>query len=344
MEKAQYFETLQDKRVNCTLCPHQCTIPEGHRGICLVRINREGVLYTEVKEKYSAIHMDPIEKKPLYHFFPGSSVLSLGTKGCNLKCKFCQNHEISQCLPGDFPQMSNISDEQILNMTGNNGNCIGIAYTYNEPTVFFETMISLARKVKEKGMQNVMVTNGYINAEPLNELLEYIDAFNVDLKSFSDYFYKQYTYSKLAPVLESLKAIRLSGKHLEVTNLVIPGLNSDASQFEEMVRWIAGELGPDTVLHISRYFPAYQVVIDPTPVELLHQFFEIAKQHLSYVYLGNVDTHFGNSTSCKHCGNELVRRLQYRTEVVGMENGRCVECKHQILPVECVNINKTDPS
>lgn len=331
MERALYYETLSDQRVRCTLCPHLCYISEGLRGICHVRMNRDGILFTDVDGRYSVVNMDPIEKKPLYHFFPGSSILSLGTKGCNMRCKFCQNHEISQAVPGDYPYMTVLSDEEILEMARESSNCIGIAYTYNEPTVFFESMLSLARKVKLNDLQNVMVTNGYINPDPLEELLEYMDAFNIDLKAFRRGFYKKYTHSQLDPVLETLKQVRKSGKHLELTHLVIPGLNSDVKEFKELVAWVAGELGSDTVLHISRFSPAYQLIIDPTPMELLYSFYDIAKDHLNYVYLGNVNTRFGSDTSCHHCGQDLVRRHNYRVEVLGMEKGRCTVCKKQIF-------------
>ena len=331
MERAQYFETLSNQRIRCILCPHYCEISEGLRGICHVRMNRDGILFTDVDGRYSAIHMDPIEKKPLYHFFPGRSILSLGTKGCNMRCKFCQNHEISQAIPGDYPYMRVLSDEEILEIARESKSCIGIAYTYNEPTVFFESMIALSRKVKLNDLQNVMVTNGYINSEPLDELLEYIDAFNIDLKAFRRGFYKKYTHSQLDPVLENLKTVRKSGKHLEITHLVIPGLNSKDKEFEELIAWVADELGPDTVLHLSRFFPAYQLIIDPTPIELLYRFYDIAKEHLNYVYLGNVNTRFGNDTSCHHCGQDLIRRFNYMVELIGMENGRCVACKNQML-------------
>ncbi len=331
MERALYYETLSDQRVRCTLCPHYCSISQGQRGNCKVRMNRDGILFTDVDGKYSALNLDPIEKKPLYHFYPGSSILSLGTKGCNLRCTFCQNHEMSQAVPGEYPYMRLLSDEEILEMASESPNCIGLAYTYNEPTVFFESMISLARKVKQEGLQNVMVTNGYINSDPLDELLEYIDAFNIDLKAFRRGFYMKYTHSQLDPVLGTLKQVRKSGKHLEVTHLLIPELNSDAKVFEELVAWIAGELGADTVFHLSRYFPAYLLLNEPTPLDLLYRFYDIAKDYLNYVYLGNVNTRFGSDTSCLHCGQTLVRRFDYRVEVTGLEKGRCTTCKNQIF-------------
>ena len=331
MERALYYETLSDRRVRCTLCPHYCTISENSRGICHVRMNREGMLFTDVDGRYSAIHMDPIEKKPLYHFFPGSSILSLGTKGCNMRCKFCQNHEISQAIPGDYPYMRPLSDEEVIEIAKESKACIGVAFTYNEPTVFFESMMALARKMKFNDLKNVMVTNGYINANPLDELLEFIDAFNIDLKAFRRGFYKKYTHSQLDPVLESLKTVRKSGKHLEITHLVIPGLNSKDKEFEELITWIVDELGPDTVLHLSRFFPAYQLIIDPTPIDLLYRFYDIAKEHLNYVYLGNVNTRFGNDTACHHCGQDLVRRFNYMVEFVGLEKGRCSGCDNRVI-------------
>jgi len=334
MKKARYYKEMDDKRIQCLLCPHYCVIAEGHRGNCLVRLNRAGELYTEVDEKYSGVHLDPIEKKPLYHFFPGSTILSVGTKGCNLKCKYCQNHMISQCLPGDFPHMVDLPYSSILNLAQGYHNCIGVAYTYNEPVVFFETVLALARRVQGKGMKNVMVTNGYVNEEPLEKLLEVIDAFNVDLKAFNNDFYKRYTHGTLEPVLKTIKSIGRSGRHMELTNLVIPGLNSDKQEFEEMVRWISSELGNDMVLHISRYFPAFQMSIDPTPIAMLMDLYEIARKYLNYVYVGNVTSSVGSDSHCSECGQELIRRIQYRIQNVGLKQGKCLSCGHQVIPTE----------
>ena len=250
--EAKYYQSLKDGVVQCTLCPHNCIIREGKSGICRVRINKEGKLITEVYGYVSAIHSDPIEKKPLYHYYPGSTILSIGSYGCNLRCVFCQNCNISQTEAAPELARNYYTPEQIIQQALIQPDNIGIAFTYNEPIVWFEYMYDIARLAKQAGLKTVMVTNGYINKEPLNSLLEVIDAFSVDLKAFTEDFYTKVTSSKLEPVKETLKQIRRANKHLEIVNLVIPELNDDESSFTAMTKWIAAELGKDTVL-ISSY-------------------------------------------------------------------------------------------
>ncbi|MFO8021140.1 MAG: AmmeMemoRadiSam system radical SAM enzyme, partial [Perlabentimonas sp.] len=254
MMQCLFYKTLDDIKVRCQLCPHNCTIPNEELGTCGVRYNDSGklVCHTSV----SGLHTDPIEKKPLYHFYPGKQILSVGTYGCNLQCSFCQNHSISQyCAPKNKkPHLYNPVD--IINRAFNQNNCIGIAFTYNEPTVWVEYMLEIAKLAKQNSLANAMVTNGYINPKPLDMILEFIDAFNIDLKGFSDKFYKEFTGGKLSPVLNTLKTIAKSGKHIEITYLVIPGLNDDETDFKKMAEWIASELGPSIPLHINRYYPA----------------------------------------------------------------------------------------
>ncbi|MEI6061982.1 MAG: AmmeMemoRadiSam system radical SAM enzyme [Bacteroidota bacterium] len=329
--EAQWYNTLNDLRVQCVLCPHNCILGEGKTGICRVRKNRDGKLLTEVYGFASAIHTDPIEKKPLYHFHPGSSILSLGTYGCNLRCSFCQNASISQTgADSSLPRMYKTTEQIVqaaLNVPGN----IGIAFTYNEPAVWFEYMSDIAKLAKKSGLKTVMVTNGYINKEPLLALLEYIDAFSVDLKAFTEDFYKEQTSSELEPVKENLRQISLAGKHLEIVNLLIPGLNDSENDFETMVKWIARELGKKTVLHISRYFPSYKLAIEPTSASAIQRAKSIAKKELLYVYAGNMQDE-NNDTHCLNCNNVLISRYLYHTYTAGLDKeGRCRACGEYFL-------------
>jgi len=286
--EAKYYIKLGDGSVECVLCPHKCFINKGKTGLCGVRRNVDGVLISENYGKLCSIHLDPIEKKPLYHFKPSRPILSLGSVGCNLNCQFCQNWHIARATVASYSKLDTYTPKQIAELAIQNSNNIGIAYTYNEPTIWFEFMLDCAKLVKQAGKDNVMVSNGFIMPEPLNEILPYIDAFNIDLKAFTDEFYRKQTFSKRSPVLEVLKIIKKSGKHLEITNLVIPSLNDDAEKFGEMVDWIEAELGNDTVLHISRYFPNYKMNKPITPAAKLTEFYTIAKQKLKYVYMGNI--------------------------------------------------------
>lgn len=332
MKEALFYEKLPNNKVKCTLCPHNCIISDGNRGVCRVRINHKGVLYSEVYNKISSISNDPIEKKPLYHFYPGRNILSVGSVGCNLQCEFCQNWEISQTSVSDYHYIRKISSDEIIQLALKDKNNIGIAYTYNEPIVWFEFMLEIAKKDKTKELKNVMVTNGYINRKPLEMILPYIDAYSIDLKSFTEDFYKKTTSSHLQPVKDNLKFLSKNNKHIELTNLVIPTLNDDAKIFEDMVKWIANELGKNTVLHISRYFPMYKLKIEPTPVDKLLELFEIAKKHLNYVYLGNVSINDGENTICDNCGKTVITRQRYYVQTDGIDSdGKCKYCGNKIV-------------
>jgi pyruvate formate lyase activating enzyme len=333
--EAAYYQKLRDNKVQCLLCPHECRINPGNFGICKVRENRDGILKTTVFEKACAFRFDPIEKKPLYHFYPGSQILSIGTVGCNLHCKFCQNWEISQCCSKDYPYLKSLPVEDVMEMLEKREDNIGIAYTYNEPTVFFEYMLTTASRVKDAGLKNVAVTNGFINKYPLEQLLEFVDAFNVDLKAYTEDFYKRITGAKLKPVKETIRAIHAKGRHLEITNLVVTGLNDDPDVFEEMVKWIANETGPATPLHLSRYFPTYKMDVPATAVSTLHNLYDIASKHLNFVYLGNVDTAVGRRTICPFCQHVLIDRSGYRTYKSGLDaEGNCGKCSEKII--ECI--------
>lgn len=326
MKEALFYER-KGNLAKCMLCPWFCMLKPGQTGICKVRRNVDGMLVTDVYNRVSALSADPIEKKPLYHFLPGKNILSLGGVGCNLHCSFCQNYHISQCSATDFQHFREITSEEIADKAAEVKNNIGVAYTYNEPFTFFEFMFETALLVKARGLKNVVVSNGYVNPEPLLKLLPLIDAFNIDLKALEDDFYRKHTKGKLQPVLDTLKIIAQSGKHLEITNLVIGGLNDDESQFEEMVKWIAGELGAHTPLHLSRYYPQYKLTLPSTPLEKLRALYFIAKRHLSYVYPGNVSDEEFSSTRCSKCNELLIARTRYTTRIVQKGfKGVCQKC------------------
>lgn len=318
-------------RLQCLLCPHHCTIKKDAAGICGVRRNNNGILISENYALLSAINFDPIEKKPLYHFFPGSVILSLGSIGCNMRCKCCQNWQISQAGISEFNYGKSYPPEEILRLAKSKAGNIGVAYTYNEPTVWYEYMLDTARLVHEAGMKNCMVTNGYISEEPLNELMEYMDAFNIDLKAFNDHFYKTQTGASLEPVKETLQLLAKNNKHLEITNLVIPTLNDDEKEFTGMVEWIAKELGEKTVLHLSRYHPMYKLDIRATGSDLLEKFYNLATERLSHVFVGNISIKNYQDTKCPNCGKTVIRRTGYFIENDGIiKSGNCRYCGEPI--------------
>lgn len=331
MHEALFYTKLENQTVQCDLCPWFCILKPGQSGNCKVRNNESGTLVTQVFNKVAAMGIDPIEKKPLYHFYPGKTILSIGEVGCNLHCSFCQNYRISQCFATGFDGFHEITSEKLVDRALQIPQNIGIAYTYNEPFTFFEFMLETAKLAHAKGLKNVVVSNGYINPEPLKKILPFIDALNIDLKGFTEDFYRRQTKGKLAPVLESLKFIATGNAHLEITNLVIPGLNDDETTFEEMVKWIAGELGPEVPLHLSKYFPQFEMDIPSTPSETLEKLFGLAKNHLRYVYLGNINDEKRSSTYCAHCGNLIVSRNRYSVSIQNLnKNSICVKCGRSI--------------
>lgn len=331
--EAKYYSKLEDSSVECRLCPHQCKIRPGKTGLCGTRTNRNGALELDHWGVIASSGLDPIEKKPLYHFHPGSTIYSIGGYGCNLKCSFCQNCDISQYIPNIPGNFRRISPAEIVARAKSHPSNIGIAYTYNEPTILFEYMLETAHLAKEQGLKNVMVSNGFINPKPLDDLLNVIDAFNIDLKAFSDEFYKNLTRSRLQPVLDTLKIISSSGNHLEVTLLVIPGYNDNPLEAEEMFSWMSSELGNSTVLHLSRYHPAYKLNAPPTPPETMTNLYNLAKSYLHYVYFGNMPFNStGHNTYCPNCTRLLIERMGYRTNASGVNaNGDCMYCEHKVL-------------
>jgi pyruvate formate lyase activating enzyme len=312
MEKiADFFKVIsaQEKKVRCELCPHYCLLTDGKRGICLSRKNIDGKLYTLNYFRPVSIAVDPIEKKPLYHFYPGSYIFSTGPNGCTLKCIFCQNNEISQ----EILPTQQYSKEKMLKLLSRE-NSIGIAYTYSEPYIWYETIIELGKDVRDMGLKNVMVTNGFFNLEPLKNLLEYIDAMNIDIKSIKDSFYKKLCKARLEPVLKTCEIVK-KHCHLEITNLLIPHENDSLEEIEKLVDYIAKNLGKDTPLHFSRYFPRHKMKTPPTDLKILESAYKIAKEKLDYVYIGNVDIQIGSNTYCPKCGEMLIERYGYNINV-----------------------------
>lgn len=330
MAEACHYSKEEDK-IRCLLCPHNCLIGENKVGICKVHLNSNGKLISNVYGKIAAIHYDPIEKKPLYHFYPGRNILSIGTFGCNFHCFFCQNYQLSQCKPSDFIEPIELSPHEVAQRAQAISGNLGIAYTYNEPAVFFEMMMDTATIVRQKGLKNVVVSNGFINPEPLLELIEVTDAFNIDLKAFDESFYQKYTGGHLEPVLHSLRMIYQSGRHLEITFLAIPTLNDSIDLFNKMTHWIANELGPEIPLHISRYFPAWKSEIPSTSSQVIIELADLASKILRYVYIGNMNPNIYSSTHCPNCRNILVKRSGYDTRICGItKDSHCKVCGEPI--------------
>jgi pyruvate formate lyase activating enzyme len=311
MHKARYYQKKEQGKVQCQLCPHNCLIAEGKTGICQVRLNRQGELTLPFYGKLSALAIDPIEKKPLYHFYPGRSILSLGFWGCSFRCPFCQNYQISQVARSSG---ATYSPEQVV-QTALEQNSVGIAYTYSEPLVHLEYVLDMARLAREKGLKNVLVSNGYINPEPATELLTLMDAANIDLKAFNEEFYHKEIGGKLGDVKRFLEQAAAC-IHLEVTTLVIPTKNDAEAEIEALARFLAS-LNPAIPYHLSCYYPTYQYTIQPTEPEQLDKLAQLAARHLTYVYQGNVGFKETN-TYCPVCHTLLIKRTGYRVTVEGL--------------------------
>lgn len=331
MREAAYWEPLDGGRVRCRLCPLNCIINDGHRGSCKVRKNVGGRLYTLNYGRVSSMALDPIEKKPLFHFYPGSCAFSIGTFGCNMHCKHCQNWEISQA-DESFPYQRSVSPREIVKLA-EGYSCESIAYTYNEPTVWYEFVLETAMLAREAGIKNVLVTNGYINEEPFRELAPYIDAMNVDIKAFNEGFYMKISSvpSGEPSRRTALIAKKEFGIHVELTYLVIPTLNDREEEIREFARWVVENLGDETPVHFSRYFPHYRLHIPPTPVETIERAYGIAKEEgLNFVYVGNVPGHRGEHTHCPSCGKPLIVRWGFRVEEYHIKDGKCEYCGAKI--------------
>lgn len=318
--EARYYRKKQGF-FECFLCRHNCRIPPGGVGICGVRRGENGVLKSLVYGKPCSIAADPIEKKPLFHFKPGSLSLSYATFGCNFKCSFCQNWQISQSIG----EAGHMEPREIVDLALKHG-CTGIAHTYTEPTVFFEYAFDIAKAAHSKGLYNVFVTNGYTCDKPLEDIAPYLDAANIDLKSFSPEFYKKVCGAELAGVLKGIKKYAELGIHIEITNLIIPGHNDDADEIRRLCKWLVENIGENTPLHFSRYYPCYKLDAPPTPVEKLQEARETAKREgLRFVYIGNVSGDDEN-TICLGCGKVLVRRQGYKIVENRVLHNRCPDC------------------
>ena len=316
-----------EQTVRCMICPKRCRIPPGFSGECRVRMNIGGVLQAATYGRPCAVNMDPMEKKPLFHFFPSQQILSVGTVGCNLHCKNCQNADISQANPEDV-QAYDLPPSAIPALAARH-NCRHIAYTYTEPLVSYEYTFDSAQTARAAGLRNVLVTAGYINAEPLHKLLTVIDAANVDIKAFSDPFYRDVCQATLKPVLNTLETMKSAGTHIEITNLVVPTLNDTDDLFRQLCAWVAEKIGEETPLHFSRFFPKFRMThLPPTPIETLLRARDTArKEGLKHVYIGNAEVLDGELTSCATCGAKLITRQRYVvTENRLTKDGACPDC------------------
>lgn len=326
MIEAWFYEKLAGDRVQCRLCPHTCIISPGKIGKCGVRQNISGVLYSLVADRVVATHVDPIEKKPLFHVRPGTRSFSIATVGCNFRCDFCQNYQISQARADEIPGQV-LSPEEIVSMAHNSA-CQSIAYTYTEPTIYFELAYQSAKLAHAQQLLNVFVTNGYIQSGPLEMIQPYLDAANVDLKAFDAEFYRKYVGGKLSSVLDTLKLLKKLQIFIEITTLVIPTLNDDKSQLTDLANFIRTELGEGTPWHISRFFPQYKLThLPPTPVKTIRQACEIGKAAgLQYVYAGNLPGNSAENTNCARCGELLIERLGYQILQNRVISGKCPVC------------------
>jgi pyruvate formate lyase activating enzyme len=312
--------------VQCSLCPHRCIIRDGERGTCRVRENRGGRLYSMVYGNPCAVHVDPIEKKPFYHFLPTASAFSLATAGCNLRCLYCQNWDISQVTPEeteniDLPPEAVVAGAQQYQAPV-------IAYTYSEPTVFYEYMLATARQARQAGLYSVVVSAGFISPEPLQELCGAVDAIKIDLKGYDEEFYRKVCSAELGPVLRAIQTIYATGVHLEIVNLVVPTLNDNLEQLRGLARWVARELSPDVPLHFSRFYPQYKLNnLPPTPVETVVQARQTAlEEGVRFAYVGNVPGHPGDNTYCPACGRPIIVRQGFAVTEYHLKGGTCAYC------------------
>jgi pyruvate formate lyase activating enzyme len=336
MMEAYLYERLKDNEVRCNLCNHRCLIKGGRRGICAVRENQGGVLKTLVYGRLIARNVDPIEKKPLYHVLPGSLSYSIATVGCNFKCRFCQNADIAQ-LPADRKGkvLGNAFTPEDVVKAALQANCRSISYTYTEPTVFFEFAHDTAKLARENGILNIFVTNGYMTSEALHMIRPYLDAANVDLKAFNDAFYREQCSAKRKHVMETLKLMKSLGIFVEVTTLLIPGLNDNPQELQHLAAFVAQSLGPDTPWHISRFHPTYRLTDrPPTPAESIHLARQIGlEEGLRHVYCGNLPGDDGENTVCYSCGHSLIERWGYRISKNAVLQGKCPQCAAMVAGI-----------
>ena len=327
--EAYLYESLDENRVKCNLCSHRCVIKDGRRGICGVRENRAGTLNTLVYGNLIARHIDPIEKKPLFHFLPGTLSYSIATVGCNFRCRFCQNADIAQ-MPADRKGavIGDFSTPGEVVHAAEQGGCKSIAYTYTEPTVFFEFAYETARLAQAQGIRNVFVTNGYMTSEALEMISPFLNAANVDLKAFTDKYYKELCSARLKHVQATLKLMKSLNIFVEVTTLIVPGLNDNPSELKDLAAFIAEDLGPETPWHISRFHPTYKLTDrPPTPVKTIDEARQIGlNAGLKYVYTGNVPRNPGENTFCYNCGETVIERWGFQVGKLLIKKGKCVKC------------------
>lgn len=330
LKEAMHYVRLPDGKVNCRLCPRKCVIKNNDTGYCEVRKNIDGTLYSLVYGKPVSIAIDPIEKKPVFHVLPGSESFSFATVGCNLRCIHCQNWQISQIKPSEAKTYDFTAEEMVELAIKNR--CKSISYTYTEPTVYYEYMLDICKVARKKGLKNIWVTSGYINPGPLKELCKYLDVGRVDLKGFTEEFYAELAAASLEPVLNTLLLLKKEKVWIEVINLIIPGYNDNPNDIKRMCQWIKENLGADTPLYFSRFFPHYKLTsVPPTPVATLENARKIARSvGLRFVYIGNVSGHEGESTYCPKCKKFLIKRLGYSIIENNIVGGKCKFCGEKI--------------
>ena len=331
VKEAMYYEKLAEGEVKCKLCPKECKVGDKERGWCGVRENSKGTYYTMAHSNPCSVHIDPIEKKPLFHYLPASLAFSISTAGCNLNCKYCQNWQISQRRPEQTNNVYFPPDEVIFR--AKKFGCQSIVYTYAEPVVFYEYMLDTSIAAHKSGVRAVVVSAGYIQTEPLKRLCETVDAIKIDLKAYSDKFYKEICSGTLQPVLDTLKTLKESGVWYEIVDLVVPTLNDTEDEFKNLARWVVDNLGVDVPLHFSRFYPSYQLKnLPPTPMETLEQARYIAMDEgLHYVYLGNVrPDHEGGNTYCPKCKSLVIQRKGLFVVQNNLIDGKCPKCGHEI--------------
>jgi pyruvate formate lyase activating enzyme len=321
------YKKRANKKVVCGICPNRCVMEPGDRSVCRSKVNVDGTMYTLAYGNPCSVNIDPVEKKPLFHFKPRSKTFSIATTGCNFRCLNCQNWEISQAKPHEVRHYDFFPDD-VIDAVQRSG-APSIAYTYSEPITFFEYMLETARLARENGVDNLLVSNGYINRKPLLELCKVLDGANINLKSLSDDIYRKLNGGRLQPVLNTFKTMHEQGVHFEMTNLVVPGYVDDGDMVKQMCRWILENLGPDYPLHFLRFFPKYKLDrLAPTPLSTLIRFRELAMaEGIRYVYVGNASFREGNNTYCHHCKKLLVERLGYIIPTYNLDGDRCKYCE-----------------
>jgi pyruvate formate lyase activating enzyme len=331
--EAKFYQKLAGEKICCKLCPRNCVVEEGERGSCGVRENRDGVFYTLVYARVCTAHVDPVEKKPLFHYLPGTNAFSIATAGCNVHCKFCQNWEISQSRPEQIPA-EYVPPQRVAELAKQH-NCPTIAYTYSEPVIYSEFLMATADAAHEVGVRSLVVSNGYMGEEALKVAYGKMDAVKIDLKAFSESYYKDVVKARLKPVLESLVTLRKMGKWTEVVYLVVTGLNDGDEELRGLAQWVKGNLGAEVPLHFTQFYPAYQMENLPvTPVATLERAKAIADaEGLQYVYIGNVPGHPAQNTYCPQCHRMLVERVGFTANRVLIEKDCCPFCQHPIAGI-----------